>query len=259
MAKAKKKPAGEQKTGDAKLAANMNATKSPDPDAELMSLDEMLAEAVEADIAAQSAKDPDDPEAEYPKDTAENTAEATSDGAKDEAHAADSDGDLDAAEREEEIETLRAERDDMRDRFMRALADAENARKRSERDRREAENYGGSKLSRDLLPVHDNLKRALDAAREKAGKDPAADTQALIEGVELTMRELVSVFRKHGIQPVTPEVGSKFDPQIHQAMFEAPVPGTKAGDIIQVMADGFILHDRLLRPAQVGVSSTPAS
>jgi molecular chaperone GrpE len=75
----------------------------------------------------------------------------------------------------------------------------------------------------------------------------------------LTMRELINVFRKHGIEPITPEVGDRFDPQIHQAMFEAPLPGTTAGDIIQVSAEGFMLHDRLLRPAQVGVSSMPAS
>jgi molecular chaperone GrpE len=79
----------------------------------------------------------------------------------------------------------------------------------------------------------------------------------LIEGVELTMREVVNVFKKHGIEPISPEIGERFDPQNHEAMFEAPVPGTKAGDIIQVMTEGFMLHDRLLRPAQVGVSSTP--
>ncbi|TMM52610.1 nucleotide exchange factor GrpE [Sulfitobacter sabulilitoris] len=152
-----------------------------------------------------------------------------------------------------EVETLRAERDELRDRFMRALADAENARKRSEKDRREAENYGGSKLSRDMLPVYDNLKRALEAATD----DQKEVSGALIEGIELTMRELLSVFKKHGIEMIAPEVGDRFDPKLHQAMFEAPVPDTKAGDIIQVAAEGFMLHDRLLRPAQVGVSSTP--
>ncbi|MDW4549175.1 nucleotide exchange factor GrpE [Defluviimonas sp. D31] len=154
-----------------------------------------------------------------------------------------------------ELEALRAERDEMRDRFMRALADAENIRKRGERDRREAEQYGGSRLARDLLPVYDNLKRALDAASEES----RAAAKGLIEGVELTMRELISVLGKHGVQPVVPAVGETFDPQLHQAMFEAPVPGTKAGDIIQVMTEGFMLHERLLRPAQVGVSSTPKS
>ena len=153
----------------------------------------------------------------------------------------------------DEVESLRAERDDLRDRFMRALADAENIRKRGERDRREAEQYGGSKLARDLLPVYDNLRRALDVATEDEGKHAAA----LIEGIELTMRELLNVFGKHGVTPVVPEVGDTFDPQLHQAMFEAPLPETKAGEIIQVMTQGFLLHDRLLRPAQVGVSSTP--
>ena len=105
-----------------------------------------------------------------------------------------------------------------------------------------------------MLPVYDNLRRALDAATE----EQRTVSKALIEGIELTMRELLSVFGKHGIEPIVPEVGDKFDPQHHQAMFEAPVPDTKAGDIIQVMAEGFMLHDRLLRPAQVGVSSTPA-
>ena len=153
----------------------------------------------------------------------------------------------------EELEALRAERDDLRDRFMRALADAENARKRADRDRREAEQYGGTRLARDLLPVYDNLKRALDAATD----DTRVQAGALIEGVELTLRELSNVMTKHGVKPISPVAGDMFDPQMHQAMFEAPVPGTKAGQIIQVMTEGFLLHDRLLRPAQVGVSSTP--
>jgi molecular chaperone GrpE len=163
--------------------------------------------------------------------------------------------DLNAEPSVEEIDALRAERDEFRDKFMRALADAENTRKRADRDRREAENYGSARFARDMLPIYDNLRRALQSADE-AEQDI---NKALLEGVELTMRELISVFKKHGIDPIVPEVGDRFDPQLHQAMFEAPVPGTKAGDIIQVAAEGFMLHDRLLRPAQVGVSSTPAS
>lgn len=154
----------------------------------------------------------------------------------------------------DEMEALRAERDEMRDKFMRALADAENARKRSERDRREAEQYGGTRLARDLLPVYDNLNRALAAITEEGH----AQSAALIEGVELTLRELISVLGKHGVTMIKPQPGDTFDPQQHQAMFEAPVPGTKAGQIIQVMTEGFLLHDRLLRPAQVGVSSNTA-
>lgn len=155
----------------------------------------------------------------------------------------------------DEVAALRAERDELRDRFMRALADAENIRKRGERDRREAEQYGGSKLARDLLPVYDALRRALDAA----GEEQRSMAGGLIEGVELTLRELLNVFGRHGIEAIAPAVGDRFDPQHHEAMFEAPVPGTVAGDIIQVMDEGFMLHERLLRPAKVGVSSTPKS
>ncbi|OYX27467.1 MAG: nucleotide exchange factor GrpE [Rhodobacterales bacterium 32-66-7] len=151
-----------------------------------------------------------------------------------------------------ELEQVLAERDELRDKFMRALADAENARKRADRDRREAEMYGSTRLARDLLPVHDNLSRALQAIPE----DSRAASSALIEGVELTLRELSNVMARHGMTTISPAAGDMFDPQLHQAMFEAPMPGTKAGEIIQVMTEGFMLHDRLLRPAQVGVSST---
>jgi len=153
-----------------------------------------------------------------------------------------------------EVDSLRAERDEYKDKFMRALADAENARKRADKQRREAENYGGSKLARDVLPVYDNMKRALDLVTDEHRQQVGA----VLEGVELTMRELLNVFKKHGIDLISPQVGDRFDPQVHEAMFEAPVPGTKAGDIIQVSAEGFMLHERLLRPAQVGVSSTPS-
>ncbi len=153
------------------------------------------------------------------------------------------------------IDALVAERDELKDRMLRALADAENSRKRAAKDRQEAQAYGGTRIARDLLPVYDNLHRALLAAKE----DEASTSTAIVEGVELTLKELMTVFDRHGVKAIEPQVGDKFDPQEHEAMFEAPVPGTSAGDIIQVSATGFMLHDRLLRPAQVGVSSTPAS
>lgn len=152
-----------------------------------------------------------------------------------------------------EWDQLVAERDQLKDRLMRALADAENTRKRGERDRRDAELYGGTKLARDLLSVYDNMKRALETVDDTQRES----SKALIEGIELTSRELLSAFAKHKIERIAPEVGEKFDPQIHQALFEAPVPTVEGGKIIQLMAEGFILGERLLRPAQVGVSSTP--
>ncbi|NDV02768.1 nucleotide exchange factor GrpE [Pseudoroseicyclus tamaricis] len=153
------------------------------------------------------------------------------------------------------LEAVTAERDDFRDKFFRALAEAENARKRADRSRREGEAYGASRLAGDLLPIYDNLSRALDAV----GEDLKKDNAPLVEGIELTMRALLDTFTRHGIVQITPEVGDRFDPKIHEAMFEAPVPNTRAGDIIQVMAIGFTLQGRLLRAAQVGVSSTPAN
>jgi molecular chaperone GrpE len=159
----------------------------------------------------------------------------------------------DVSDAELELDALRAERDALQDKFMRALADAENARKRADKSRRDAEQYGGSKLARDILPVYDNLKRAVLSVNDEQKEVSAA----LIEGVELTLREMLNVFGKHGIEVIAPEVGDKFDPKLHEAMFEAPVPNTKAGDIIQVSAEGFMLHDRLIRAAQVGVSSNP--
>jgi len=152
---------------------------------------------------------------------------------------------------EEQIAALRAECDELRDRFMRALADGENVRKRAERDRREGEQFGASRLARDILPVYDNLKRALDAATE----EQRAQASALFEGIDLTLKVLLDTLSRHGVTRIIPAAGDAFDPQLHQAMFEAPLPGTKAGQIIQVMTEGFLLHDRLLRPAQVGVSS----
>jgi molecular chaperone GrpE len=168
--------------------------------------------------------------------------------------AEDISGDDRLAALEAELAQVQAERDEMRDRMIRALAEAENSRKRAEKDRRDAQLYGGSKLARDLLPVYDNLARALNATTDETREA----AQGLVEGVELTLRELTGVMQKHGIERICPEVGDTFDPHTHQAMFEAPVPEHKAGQIIQVMAEGFLLHDQLLRPAQVGVSSTPA-
>jgi len=154
-----------------------------------------------------------------------------------------------------ELEAIRAERNEFYDQFLRALAEAENMRKRADKDRREAARYGGSKLSRDLLPVYDNLKRALDTVTNEQREANAA----LLEGIELTQRELLNVFSRHGIEPVSPKVGDAFNAQLHEAVFEAPVPDAVAGEIVQVEAEGFRLHDRLLRPARVGVSSTPKS
>jgi len=151
----------------------------------------------------------------------------------------------------DETAALRAEIADLKDRLLRALADTENLRKRAERDRRDAELYGATRFARDMLSLHDNLDRALDNATDVVRET----APGLVEGIELTRRELLNAFERNKIQKVEPRPGERFDPKLHQAMFEAPVPGTKAGDIIQVMSPGFTIADRLLRPAQVGVSA----
>lgn len=149
---------------------------------------------------------------------------------------------------------LEAERDQLKDRLMRALAEAENIRKRADRDARDAATYGATKLARDLLTVYDNLDRALEAADESLRETHPG----FLEGIELTRRELINAFAKHRIEKVVPEKGEKFDPNRHQAMFEAPVPGAASGTVIEVMQAGFVIADRLLRPALVGVAKAQA-
>ncbi|MFS4438411.1 nucleotide exchange factor GrpE [Paracoccaceae bacterium GXU_MW_L88] len=149
------------------------------------------------------------------------------------------------------IDALTAERDELKDRLLRSLADQENLRKRFQKERQDAENFGGTRLARDLLPVHDNLARAIDAIDPKL----AEQAKGLVEGIELVQKELLAAFSKHKIERLTPEVGDKFDPQLHEAMFEAPVPNMEPGHIIQVTDSGFTIAGRLLRPAKVGVAA----
>ncbi len=148
------------------------------------------------------------------------------------------------------VARLEAEVGELNDRLLRALAEVENVRRRAERERQEAAEYGGARLAKDLLPVYDNLERALghadEAARETAG--------AVIDGVELTRRELLNAFAKNRIEKFAPERGERFDPHFQQAMYEAPVPGARPGTVIEVIQAGFTISDRLLRPALVGVA-----
>jgi molecular chaperone GrpE len=188
-------------------------------------------------------------------DDAETAAQATAAGAETTAE----DGEFRALGETDDAETnalndriaeLEAERDELKKRLMYALADVENIRKRAERERRDAEAYGGTRLARDLLSVHDNLARAMDTADE----DLRAAAPAFFEGIDLTQRELLNAFAKHRIETVVPEKGATFDPNLHQAMFEVPVSGAASGTIVEVMQAGFTIAGRLLRPALVGVA-----
>lgn len=154
-------------------------------------------------------------------------------------------------EEEKTIEELKEENKILSDKMMRALAETENIRKKFFKEKKDAEIYGGTKLARDLLSVLDNLNRALESVDDEM----VEKQNAVLEGIELTKKELLNTFSNHEINELAPEEGEKFDPKFHQAMFEGPHPNIEKGNIIQVMANGFTIGDRLLRAASVGVSS----
>lgn len=150
------------------------------------------------------------------------------------------------------IAELEAELTGAKDQMLRALAEAENTRRRAERDRQEATRYGAVGLARDLLSVSDNLRRALEALPEDAGESDGW-AKDLITGVELIEREFLDAFTKHGVVKLEP-LGEPFDHNFHQAMFELEDLEKPAGTVVQLLQPGYRLHDRLLRAAMVGVS-----
>ena len=189
-------------------------------------------------------------ESESGNDAAEQAG--TDEGAETTAESDGGAGDESAVEEQDsELDLLKSERDELKDRFLRALAESENIRKIAEREKREASKFGTTRFARDMLAVHDNLLRALDAVDDEQRES----SKALIEGIELTLRELLNAFSRHGIDAIEPKEGDAFDPNLHQAMFYAPVKDTRNGTIVNVLSKGFTIHERLLRAAQVGVSS----
>jgi molecular chaperone GrpE len=142
---------------------------------------------------------------------------------------------------------------DMKDRLLRTLAEMENMRKRTERDVADARSYGISSFARDILGVADNMHRALQALDDELRAKADDATKALLEGVELTERELMSALEKHGVKRIEP-LNQKFDPNRHQAMFEKEDPGVPSGTVVQVMQAGYTIGERVLRPALVAVS-----
>jgi molecular chaperone GrpE len=149
-------------------------------------------------------------------------------------------------------DTRDAEIADLKDRILRTMAEMENLRKRSERDRKDASQYAITGFARDLLDVADNLRRALESIPADS-LTAHEDMKPFIEGVEMTERSLLNAFEKNGIERFNPE-GEKFDHNFHEAMFEAPTTEHPSGMIIQVVQPGYKIKDRLLRPARVGVA-----
>jgi molecular chaperone GrpE len=141
---------------------------------------------------------------------------------------------------------------DYKDKLLRALADMENLRRRTDREVADTRAYAVTSLARDMVGVADNMRRALEAAGD-AGMVVEGPGKALLEGVELTERELLKVLEKHGIKRFDPQ-GAKFDPNLHQAIFEVPDANVPSGSVVQVIQPGYMIADRVLRPAMVGVS-----
>ena len=148
---------------------------------------------------------------------------------------------------------LRAEADAHRDRALRALAEMENVRKRLERERDEARTYSVSRFARDILTVADNLHRALAALTPELRNSAGDSLNAVLEGVEATERELQAALARHGVKPIEAE-GKRFDPHLHQAIAEVPAQNAAPGTVMHVVQQGYIIGDRLLRPAMVTVA-----
>lgn len=148
---------------------------------------------------------------------------------------------------------LEREHAEMKDRLLRTLAEMENLRKRTEREVADSRLYSVTGFARDMLVVADNMRRALEAVTPELRSTAESGVKALIDGIELTERELLKALEKNGVRQFTPQ-GEKFDPNLHQAMFEIPDTTVPAGSVVQVVQPGYMIGDRVLRPALVGVS-----
>ncbi len=160
-----------------------------------------------------------------------------------------------ANDAEDSLQALQAEISELKDRMLRALADAENTRKRAERERADALQYGTTRFARDMLSVADNLRRALEHFPAEARAQANEAVKSVLEGVEATERELQATLARHGIKRIAAE-GARFDPHLHQAIAEVPAQDKEPGTIMSVVQDGYTIGERLLRPAMVTVAKS---
>lgn len=165
-----------------------------------------------------------------------------------------------AAEKETEEEldpvaALEAENADLKDKILRNMAEMENLRRRADREKAEATLYAATNFARDIISVNDNLSRALEAMTPEAREAADEAVKNLLEGVMLTQRELLNTLQKHNITIIEP-LGERFDPNKHQAMFEIPDPEAINGTVLQVVQPGYLIGERVLRPAMVGVAKS---
>jgi molecular chaperone GrpE len=192
-----------------------------------------------------------------PKDTAEAPEQAPANDVADPAAAPAVEGTVaDSAPVEaapSEVETLQQENAGLKDRLLRSLAEMENLRRRTEREVADAKTYGVANFARDMLVVADNLRRALDHLPAETRESADAAAKSLVEGVEVTERDFLSRLTRHGVKKLEPQ-GERFDPNLHEALFEVPDENVPAGTVVQVIESGYTIGDRVLRPAKVGVS-----
>ena len=153
------------------------------------------------------------------------------------------------------LAALEIENADLKDKLLRTMADMENLRRRAEREKAEATLYAATNFARDVLPVSDNLSRALDSMSEEERQNADESVKKLLEGMTLTQRELLNTLQKHNIKIIEP-MGEKFDPNLHQAMYEVPDPEAVSGTVVAVMQAGYSIGERILRPAMVGVAKS---
>lgn len=158
-----------------------------------------------------------------------------------------------ATQEADPVEALKAENADLRDRFLRLAAEMDNLRRRTDREIKDAKSYAVTSFARDMLAVSDNLRRAIETLPDDARAAADATLTALIEGVEMTERGMLSTLERHGVRKIDAE-GQKFDPNFHQAMFEVPNADVPNNTVVQVVQAGYAIGERVLRPAMVGVA-----
>lgn len=151
------------------------------------------------------------------------------------------------------LAALIVERDELKDRTLRTLAEMENLRRRTEREIADARTYAVTNFARDLLTAADNIRRAIESVPAEDRESADGAFKALLDGIELTERDLAKSFERHGVKLLDPK-GQRFDPNRHQAMFEVPDAEVPSGTVVQVMQAGYVLGERVLRPALVGVA-----
>ena len=182
-----------------------------------------------------------------PNDTEHQTMNAQADSAQEAANEAASTPEADP------VAVLEAEKADLKDKLLRLMADMENLRRRTEREVADARTYAVANFARDMLNVADNVRRAIESVPAEASRSAEGAFKGLIDGIDLTERDLLKTLERHGVKKLEPQ-GQKFDPNLHQAMFEVPNPEVPNGTVVQVVQSGYVIGERVLRPALVGVA-----